>query len=425
MGQRHQQFQSTLPVGGATDCVCSCASWSRYFNPRSPWGERPICRRSWTTQRRFQSTLPVGGATLDGLLRLVRAWYFNPRSPWGERLQQHPGLRVLQDISIHAPRGGSDRQYGDHSRHGDISIHAPRGGSDANLVFSAKLIAEFQSTLPVGGATLSGPAWRTVRPISIHAPRGGSDQATSSAICARDKEISIHAPRGGSDPKPLRPQPNNKNFNPRSPWGERLLDIALTVTLKPISIHAPRGGSDFFGLLSTNAVNYFNPRSPWGERHLHRHLKDVSFRFQSTLPVGGATDGNVNGRYAKCISIHAPRGGSDRNTHNLGCKVNDFNPRSPWGERLHRKASSFLICYFNPRSPWGERPPGGSTVTVSKDDFNPRSPWGERPKQFYMADKSLIFQSTLPVGGATVTRQECQKTNDISIHAPRGGSDRF
>ena len=55
----------------------------------------------------------------------------------------------------------------------------------------------FQSTLPVGGATL-----RQIKPlakfsISIHAPRGGSDhQAFKQWI---DKGISIHAPRGGSD----------------------------------------------------------------------------------------------------------------------------------------------------------------------------------------------------------------------------------
>ena len=35
----------------------------------------------------------------------------------------------------------------------------------------------------------------------------------------------------------------------------------------------------------------------------------------------------------------------------------------------------------------------------------------------------LLFQSTLPVGGATVARYVDKKAVRISIHAPRGGSD--
>ena len=35
--------------------------------------------------------------------------------------------------------------------------------------------------------------------------------------------ISIHAPRGGSDATVRRPAKVDYHFNPRSPWGERLL----------------------------------------------------------------------------------------------------------------------------------------------------------------------------------------------------------
>ena len=34
--------------------------------------------------------------------------YFNPRSPWGERPHQAAAGTVSGKISIHAPRGGSD-----------------------------------------------------------------------------------------------------------------------------------------------------------------------------------------------------------------------------------------------------------------------------------------------------------------------------
>ena len=56
-----------------------------------------------------------------------------------------------------------------------ISIHAPRGGSDANHASEYIDSCEFQSTLPVGGATKERKLIRQVIEISIHAPRGGSD----------------------------------------------------------------------------------------------------------------------------------------------------------------------------------------------------------------------------------------------------------
>ena len=56
-------------------------------------------------------------------------------------------------------------------------------------------------------------------------------------------------------------------------------------------------------------------------------------------------------------------------------------------------------------------------------NFNPRSPWGER--QTELVEKLLyeLFQSTLPVGGATFHYYQIIMEYKISIHAPRGGSD--
>ena len=63
--------------------------------------------------------------------------------------------RTATEISIHAPRGGSDAKLHLAQVKIHISIHAPRGGSDRP---SDELLAQtglFQSTLPVGGATLT------------------------------------------------------------------------------------------------------------------------------------------------------------------------------------------------------------------------------------------------------------------------------
>ena len=126
----HFKFQSTLPARGATMPAAAGIPVTGYFNPRSPRGER-----------RFSPNI-------------FPAWHndFNPRSPRGER---HTGYRILiwptrfqstlpargatgccyppccgQDISIHAPREGSDALLVGRPQVFRISIHAPREGSD-------------------------------------------------------------------------------------------------------------------------------------------------------------------------------------------------------------------------------------------------------------------------------------------------------
>ena len=105
------------------------------------------------------------------------------------------------------------------------------------------MLKSFQSTLPVGGATCDQQPAVSPVVISIHAPRGGSDRYNSSNYIATGN-ISIHAPRGGSD---------------------RIITLLFTVLV------------------------YFNPRSPWGERPAGSRAKNTMKKFQSTLPVGGAT----------------------------------------------------------------------------------------------------------------------------------------
>ena len=80
--------------------------------------------------RSFQSTLPVRGATRMG----------------------YNAIRLL-DISIHAPREGSDLFQRQRIVRRGISIHAPREGSDMLMRLSILRRNGFQSTLPVRGAT--------------------------------------------------------------------------------------------------------------------------------------------------------------------------------------------------------------------------------------------------------------------------------
>ena len=81
-----------------------------------------------------------------------------------------------------------------------------------------------------------------------------------------DEEISIHAPRTGSD---ARTAPGRNS--------------------RIISIHAPRTGSDVMKLIAAEWAENFNPRSPHGERLQQIANLTGIVQFQSTLPARGAT----------------------------------------------------------------------------------------------------------------------------------------
>ena len=145
-------------------------------------------------------------------------------------------------------------------------------------------------------------------------------------------------------------------------------------------------------------------------------------KFQSTLPVWGATEDAVKEAKTCLISIHAPRVGSDYNTMWQGrTRGNHFNPRSPCGERhngdssmytaivisihaprvgsdLYSRKNFAYIVDFNPRSPCGERRLGVVTV-FDFGYFNPRSPCGERHYTYRKKTSYIVdFNPRSPCG---------------------------
>ena len=190
--------------------------------------------------------------------------------------------------------------------------------------------------------------------ISIHAPRAGSDLLTSSALQARS------------------------NFNPRSPCGERPPASPTRFPAMDISIHAPRAGSDSAPLV-------------W---------RQAGLLFQSTLPVRGATLTAFGRNVAR----------------------DDFNPRSPCGERRLELHCGRGNIHFNPRSPCGERP-DRNAIASKLLDFNPRSPCGERPHWGRLAMLQQEISIHAPRAGSDNIIREQKQLERISIHAPRAGSD--
>ena len=190
--------------------------------------------------------------------------------------------------------------------------------------------------------------------------------------------ISIHAPLTGSDKSISAPPATQGNFNPRSPYGER-----------PGPIPGPRRGPAFQstlplrGATSADRSNKtssrdFNPRSPYGERPIFIAILYCHFNFNPRSPYGERPSADRNIIIFSGISIHAPLTGSDTIKRPI--------PMAP-GISIH--------------APLTGSDSGPQWRSEQLKDFNPRSPYGERPKAGDMDKDAAVFQSTLPLRGAT------------------------
>ena len=217
----------------------------------------------------FQSTLPVWGATDNGL-SVTASNQISIHAPRvGSDACSSHSCTLVPLISIHAPRVGSDlHKFGDEDDAAEISIHAPRVGSDAPP---------------------PGPLW----PRTHFNPRSpcGERRLKHVQQAPLTGNFNPRSPCGERPTTTAAPCPGTPNFNPRSPCGERPVCGRYQRRLQQISIHAPRVGSDGSNGDLPSARAYFNPRSPCGERPSAPVLWGATAKFQSTLPVWGATTG--------------------------------------------------------------------------------------------------------------------------------------
>ena len=210
-------FQSTLPLRGATDS-------------------------SWLEGREFHISIhaPLTGSDPGKLQLLNRAGNFNPRSPYGERPTSNVSSQRVTDFNPRSPYG---ERPGIYIRAEELQYFNPRspyGERPTKLDLSGNWL-EFQSTLPLRGATRSSQQQRIFNPISIHAPLTGSDSSYRTSFSW------------------------TAYFNPRSPYG-----------------------SDVWTSQAAGQSCYFNPRSPYGERQQIVCQQCQQAQFQSTLPLRGA-----------------------------------------------------------------------------------------------------------------------------------------
>ena len=282
-------------------------------------------------------------------------------------------------------------------------------------------MAQFQSTLPARGAT---------RPRVPESPH---------------RNFNPRSPHG--ERRRQRPKKKIKKsyFNPRSPHGERRGILSSPTDERRISIHAPRTGSDFRRSVKGFPPKYFNPRSQHGERPMGSPEKKRKRHFNPRSPHGERRAGESRLRRADSISIHAPRTGSDRsgagrtavhlpisihaprtgsdiinNSTFETIKISIHAPRT--GSDRESPAHGAGLHYFNPRSPHGERH-APHQRRPSAFDFNPRSPHGERRDAIAPLPTQRDFNPRSPHGERRQSSGAMSMTQIISIHAPRTGSD--
>ena len=183
------------------------------------------------------------------------------------------------------------------------SMRPARGATfTASGSFSAGI---FQSTRPVRGATrlqrgeITGDqAFQSTRPM-----RGAT---VGDQVRPQSELISIHAPLAGCD-----------------------LGLEVPINRHGISIHAPHAGRDF-SQISCWAISFrFQSTRPMrGATRMMMAERGV-FSFQSTRPMRGATYRRFSADLGAAISIHAPHAGRDCCCARCGVMLAAFQSTRP------------------------------------------------------------------------------------------------
>ena len=188
-------------------------------------------------------------------------------------------------------------------------------------------------------------------------------------------------------------------------------------------------------------------------------------RFQSTLPLRGATRHVRNQQAHRAISIHTPLAGSDQaqddddgadgisihtplagsdscaaevsarseiSIHTplagsdftsmrlLGNRKNDFNPHSPCGERLRFSTKTIGRNYFNPHSPCGERP-GDCAEQFIELVISIHTPLaGSDDRTRHHPNIPYYFNPHSPCGERQRRSARSMRANNFNPHSPCG-----
>ena len=165
----------------------------------------------------------------------------------------------------------------------------------------------------------------------------------------------------------------------------------------------PARGATARSRRAADLLQHFNPRSPHGERHVASASGLVlKVDFNPRSPHGERRATGMHPFSAMRISIHAPRTGSD------GLRPCAVRPVRRFQSTLPARGATSVV--------------GGSNCF--QNDFNPRSPHGERHISSYITQVCIYISIHAPRTGSDLLGIGIGGSiTGISIHAPRTGSD--
>ena len=242
--------------------------------------------------------------------RQPSSWNFNPHSPCGERPVTSNLSNVTNQFQSTLPLRGATFFAAVCFAVNLISIHTPLAGSDSPSLTTEVVTAYFNPHSPCGERRDEGPVSGAAFDISIHTPLAGSDDSLSFPRPNPSRFQSTLPLRGATDF--WRMLWRRTNFNPHSPCGERHPQHRSGRRRTEISIHTPLAGSDGTVGWLRFGRRYFNPHSPCGERRTARPCGSRVTEISIHTPLAGSDlDGAEFGAFG-VISIHTPLAGSDK-----------------------------------------------------------------------------------------------------------------
>ena len=100
-----------------------------------------------------------------------------------------------------------------------------------------------------------------------------------------------------------------------------------------------------------------------------------------------------------------------------------FRLSLPCGGRRDVFASRLNVWRFQSTPSVGRATKESDSGNPLRWNFNPRPPWGGRLHSRFLLFHRIVFQSTPSVGRATSTASKNKRVHKISIHALRGEGD--
>ena len=273
-------------------------------------------------------------AESDVLRQGLGSWssYFYPRSPCGERLTAWLGVLVplifLSTLSLRRATTSSRQDLLTVRFLSTLSLRRATPGRSESLT-----TAGFLSTLSLRRATRRQlPRRSGYRHFYPRSPCG--ERLHKPGLFFQQAVISIHALLAESDRCARRRNHRNRHFYPRSPCGERPNQSDLRFLLFCISIHALLAESDLWVLMGGLNFNDFYPRSPCGER---RHWSGVPvvgcpISIHALLAESDTWQRGSRITYVEFLSTLSLRRATLNCSRN-GLAMRYFYPRSPCGER--------------------------------------------------------------------------------------------